>query len=567
MTWVHPDVDPSPGNSGSSVAARTEGDPNLGAALDAWNNLLGPGAVLTDAATLDVAARATLKTSTRPAGVLRPSTVAEVAAVLRIATEYAVPVYPISRGRNWGYGSRVAHVDRSVILDLGRLDRIRDFDEDLGYITIEPGVTQDQVIAFLRARGSRRILNHPGALGGISLLGNLLDRGFATFSTGPYENRSANCCNFEVVTARGEVLHTGTGRYPNAKVAALDDWGIGPQLQGVFLQSNLGVVTSATLWLAPRAPFPQHLLLTVDDQNLPRLIDALHTIREAVAPRARFHVFNRYRYAANLKDYPWHLTNGATPLPREALLRLTGPSVKEWTCVGLQHCASRPQRRAETALIKHCLADLDDHVRFINPDLAAWFRRLAGPIERVTGHNVREAVDAFYDGRMVRDFNDRFSINQMYWRRRGPKPADVDPDRDRCGIIWFFPMIPWRGREVREAASACTRVMESFGLEPVIAVRFPADRTALLACSILYDRDVPGEDDRADECYSRLVAEMGDGGYYPYRLGIQGMDLLPAPVDDSAMILNRLKAALDPSDVLAPGRYDLRKDWPQGEPV
>ena len=39
-----------------------------------------------------------------PAGAIGPTTVEEVQAALRIANQYRLPVWPISRGKNLGYG-------------------------------------------------------------------------------------------------------------------------------------------------------------------------------------------------------------------------------------------------------------------------------------------------------------------------------------------------------------------------------------------------------------------------------------------------------------------------------
>jgi 4-cresol dehydrogenase (hydroxylating) len=39
------------------------------------------------------------------------------------------------------------------------------------------------------------------------------------------------------------------------------------------------------------------------------------------------------------------------------------------------------------------------------------------------------------------------------------------------------------------------------------------------------------------------------------------MEALPAPRDDHGALLSRLKRALDPNDILAPGRYDFRSTW------
>ena len=65
---------------------------------------------------------------------------------MRIANRWKVAVYPISSGRNWGYGSRVPAADGCVLLDLGRMNQIVDFNEELGYVTVEPGVTQAQLL-------------------------------------------------------------------------------------------------------------------------------------------------------------------------------------------------------------------------------------------------------------------------------------------------------------------------------------------------------------------------------------------------------------------------------------
>ena len=47
------------------------------------------------------------------------------------ANRWRAPLYPTSRGRSWGFGSRVAVRDGSVLLDLGRMNRIVEVNEEL----------------------------------------------------------------------------------------------------------------------------------------------------------------------------------------------------------------------------------------------------------------------------------------------------------------------------------------------------------------------------------------------------------------------------------------------------
>src|SRR5215470_11685439 len=155
---------------GSSVP--TVSYPVPDSALRQWQNLLGGEHVITDSLALRSAETGTFASRNRIPAILRPGTRQEVQECLRIANRFRTPVYPISSGKNWGYGSRLPASDGCVLLDLGRLNRIVDFNEALGYVTVEPGVTQGQLFTFLRERKSRLWMDATGASPECSLIGN-----------------------------------------------------------------------------------------------------------------------------------------------------------------------------------------------------------------------------------------------------------------------------------------------------------------------------------------------------------------------------------------------------------
>src|SRR5690606_41037804 len=62
---------------------------------------------------------------------LAPADVAQVQAVLRIANQFRIPLWPISRGKNFGYGGASPRMPGTVILDLGRMNRIIEVNEKL----------------------------------------------------------------------------------------------------------------------------------------------------------------------------------------------------------------------------------------------------------------------------------------------------------------------------------------------------------------------------------------------------------------------------------------------------
>lgn len=76
--------------------------PSLGAletACRAWSDFLGEENVLRSSDILHRYGRTTLSTAPAPAAILLPQNIEHVAAAVRIASTYKVPVYPISRGK------------------------------------------------------------------------------------------------------------------------------------------------------------------------------------------------------------------------------------------------------------------------------------------------------------------------------------------------------------------------------------------------------------------------------------------------------------------------------------
>src|SRR4051794_12551679 len=200
---------------------------NYGTALCEWTRVVGAEHVSTSADALRAAERSTFSTDFRIPGIVFPGTREEVQECLRIATRFRVPVYPISSGKNWGYGSRVPAADGCVLLDLRRMNRILDFSEELAYVTVEPGVTQAQLFEFLKQRNSRLWMDATGASPECSMIGNTMERGFGHT---PYGDHFAHSCGLEIVLPSGDVIDTGFARFPGAKAAALHRWGVGPTL-------------------------------------------------------------------------------------------------------------------------------------------------------------------------------------------------------------------------------------------------------------------------------------------------------------------------------------------------
>src|SRR5262245_57680910 len=292
---------------------------SLIAALAAWSEAIGDAHVVRHGEALREASTATFATHAKVRAIVRPANRDEVQQCVRIANRFEIPIYPISTGKNWGYGSRVP-VHDGVLINLGRLNRILNFSEELAYVTIEPGVTQRQLYAFLKQQRSRLWMDATGASPDCSVVGNTLERGFGHT---PLSDHCGSACGLEVVLPTGECLETGFSRFHPGETGALSRWGVGPSLDGLFSQSNLGIVTRMTMWLMP-APeyFQAFFFMCRHQEQLGPVVDALRPLRLNGTVRSTAHIGNDYKVMTATSRSPWHVSRGRGPIEAAEMKRV-----------------------------------------------------------------------------------------------------------------------------------------------------------------------------------------------------------------------------------------------------
>jgi len=525
----------------------------LDSALAEWTTLLESHSVITEQLQLRAAETATFATTQKIPAILRPSSREQVQECLRIAQRFGVPVYPISSGKNWGYGSRVPVTDSCVLLDLGRMDRIVDFSEELAYVTVEPGVTQGQLFEFLRARKSRLWLDATGTSPSASLIGNTVERGFGHT---PYGDHFAHVCGLEVVLPNGEVLETGFSRFAGAKAGPLNRWGVGPTLDGLFSQSNLGIVTRMSIWLMPAPEYFQAYFFRCDGEgSLGPLVDALRPLRLNNTIRSTVHIGNDYKVLSGIQQYPWKETGGRIPLIEGTMADLRKKlHFGRWNGSGGLY-GTRKQVAEARRLIRRALAGRVNKLQFLDDRLLELAGRFAKPYQWATGWDISrtlELVRPVYG--LMKGIPTSEPLASTYWRKRTPPPADMNPDRDGCGLLWCSPISPTDGHHAEELTRLACETLLGHGFEPMISLSMVSERTLACVVSIGYDRDEPDEDEKAMTCYKDLLARLAASGYHSYRLTTRSMDAL-AGDNGYNRLLASIKRCVDPKNILAPGRY------------
>ena len=179
-----------------------------------------------------------------PAVVARPTTAAEVAAVISVCVEDRLPLTPFA-GRSGVCGASVP-VFGGVSLDLCGLDGIVAVDDDSLLVDVRAGMFGDAFEDELRSKHRLTIGHWPQSIALSTVGGWAACRGAGQYST-RYGKIEDMVVGLEVVLASGEIIRTG-GRGPRAAS--------GPDLTQLLLGSEgtLGVITEVRLRAHPVPP-------------------------------------------------------------------------------------------------------------------------------------------------------------------------------------------------------------------------------------------------------------------------------------------------------------------------
>lgn len=534
------------------------GVPDISTALARWADAIGQDRVHADAATLGRYGASTLPRAVAPLAVLKPGGREEVAECVGVARTFRIPLYPISRGRNWGYGDACPVEPGQVVLDLSDLDRILEVDEELAYAVIEPGVTQGQLSDHLQAMGGSLWSDSTGAGPDTSIVGNILDRGFGHTA---YGNRPQFVCGLEVVTGSGQVLRTGLGHYQAARAARTYPYGVGPSLDGLFMQSNFGIVTQMGIWLMPRPEaFAVFVCSVSRPEDLAAVVDELRRLRLDGTLRSIVHIGNDLRLISSGQTAAAFGTGATALTPEQRATIRRAANIGAWTFAGGLYGSTAQVRGAARALRRRFRPrGWDLHV--VTARQLAWadrFLPLAGKLRvgRSALSKLR-AIKSLYD--LNRGIPSRQFLAGAYWKHpRGLPdgfPDRADPAQDGCGLLWLSPVLPMKGEQAREVLALVEPLFAQYGFDFFVTFSTVNERSLAAVMTIAFDKSDGQESERAQECYETCFGALMTAGFIPYRVGTQSMDAMAEGSTGFWTAVAALRSAFDPDGIIAPGRY------------
>jgi FAD/FMN-containing dehydrogenase len=182
-----------------------------------------------------------------PDYVVMPGSVKEVQEILRSANETNEFVYTCSRGTNT-YGYTLAK-EGGIVLDLHRMDRILEINEETMTATVEPGVTWGRLRKEVLKKNLMVIPILGPHTGGP--VGNFTSWNFSPGGTRYSPDRTVS---LEVVLPNGELLRTGSQALQGHETKnPYFRYAFGPDIAGLFRGSvgAFGVITKAVIKLYP----------------------------------------------------------------------------------------------------------------------------------------------------------------------------------------------------------------------------------------------------------------------------------------------------------------------------
>ena len=465
-----------------------------------------------------------------PAAVIEPATVEEVQAVLRVANEHRVAVWPISRGRNLGYGGGAPRQADAIVIDLHRMRRIIEVNDQLGYALVEPGVTFFDLYEYIRAHDLKVWLSVPG-LGWGSVIGNALERGVGYTAYGEHWN---NACGLEVVLPDGEVIRTGMGAMEKSTGWQLYKPGFGPAADGLFFQSNLGIVTKMGVHLAPRPEcFLPCSYQIHNEDSLGPLVDILQPMRLAGVIDSTTVISSAIHAAAKLSTRKtWWEGEGAIPDDIIANQLIPKLGIGWWQ---LNFALYGPEAvvDAKFGIIEKAMEAIP-HTKLPMPK----YPGDVSEAELAPPHKIRAGVPNL------------MAFESTKW------------GGGRGGTIAFAPISPFTSQDAVKQYKMARRLGREAGFDYYGSFNSYA-RHMTHVYQIFFDSG--SERDRAAirKMLPLMVKEAAAEGYFEYRAHLAFMDMIADQLDFNDGALNRfnrrLKDALDPRGILAPGKQGI---WP-----
>lgn len=456
-----------------------------------------------------------------PDVVVRPETSEEVQQIIRLAQREKIPVTPVSGGKDLGFAGDLA-LHGGIILDMKRMNRILEINDELGYCVLEPGVTFYQLYSELRDHHPQFALPVIAGPPTASVVANYITGGGALTPVGA--RTFENLCGLEVVVPTGEAIRTGPGALIGSKTPwGISKYGYGSFIDGLFhLSPNLGIVTKAGVWLIPKWKAFDWFIYGVDTAK--EIVTCMKFLQPMVLKGivgGGFTCANWLGDVSSSDRYPWEVTGGKRSLPEKTQKEFMEKHGIGWWNV---YCGVYGGSEKDTD------AKLEQIDKFA--------KTLKGfkPLDKdEVQHKCSEVAHKIL---AMQGIPIRGECGWVTWREGG--------------LCWDSLTIPMRSEDALNIMEIANPILDKYGFD-YSAKHIMGYRGAQQVFFLMFK--MPDELQKARQCFTELTVAWLDAGYLPRRIDPWVDPIILSRLGNLTGFLTKIKNAIDPNRILHPSRF------------
>ncbi len=464
----------------------------------------------------------------KPSVVLLPENKKQIVNIVNTARKHQVKYYCISQGKNWGFGDALpADEECDVILNLRNMNAILDFDEELGLVNLEPGVTFAQLRHFLFQKKSQFLAPVIGGGDSGSVIGNLLERGHALT---PSKDRVSTLVSLEAILPDGS-LYSSYGSY---KIPYFSQ-GMGSNLDGLFVQSSFGIVTKVTLQLDRKMEKVRGIFVDINSyEDLKVLLARTRDFCQLFGDTLVSFRFVTNDYLLKHTDIPISIND----LP-----------------YGLFMIAIGGESEIVNLVVNRITRDLSEY------KISSYDAKYIGSLYRALFFLKKNSRVKLTLAKMSTMSPFLFSCNglsfePLYIYKHFQIKDRIPYERlDNIGLIMFYGTLPFKEEGVISFFTKCENISKNFIFEKLYTFSSNTKSSIFLTFPLLFEKNNIEQRNKAWKAYYALVDALYLQGGAVQRLPILAMDIFPEKNDLKLDLIKKIKYKLDPNNLYNSKRY------------
>ncbi len=309
----------------------------------------------------------------------------------------------------------------------------------------------------------------------------------------------------EILLADGDVVRTGQFGLSNSASAHLSKFTFGPSIEGLFLQSNLGIVTKMGIWLTPQPDAYVSCFLEMPElEDIEVMVDTLGALRQnGVIPNTIF-VSNLVEVLSMIKKRV-NIWDGEGLIPESVLKR----AQKEYN---LGYWNAKFGLFGPRRVLKAQVDEIQEVIRLKAPMATFRYEMFLGENgEPVDAHNIPEPHGGVFVGVPT-----LWSLPMVKFRL--PK----DENNSIAGHGDFSSIIPSNGKAVLGWVRESKRICEKHGFD-LFCDFFMHERHLIFVNFQPFDKTMVKQQRELQAIFADMYLEAKARGFSNYRSHVNHM--------------------------------------------